>query len=110
MLPNQNTNLPIPIPSPSAKPVAQPKTLPHALSRAAKSGATELGGSDRLGIALGVYGAAMEKVHVPLSSDGLMKADRWIRSATRASPRMLLFPTGSSLRGPPLCPPPLVWR
>ena len=58
----QNTNLPIPIPSEKPKGPIAPKTLPHAISRAAKSGATELGAEDRLGMALGVYGAAMEKV------------------------------------------------
>ncbi|CAD6565670.1 MAG: hypothetical protein TREMPRED_001632 [Tremellales sp. Tagirdzhanova-0007] len=74
----KNTNLPIPIPLPSATPVAQPKTLPHALSRAAKAGATELGASDRLGIALGVYGAAMEKVgDARLSQDALI-SDRFL--------------------------------
>ncbi|TYJ51856.1 hypothetical protein B9479_007548 [Cryptococcus floricola] len=57
----KGTNLPIPIPNPTAPPPHQPKTLPHALSRAAKSGATELG-DDRLGVNLGIYGAAMEKV------------------------------------------------
>lgn len=58
----QNTNLPIPIPSPTASTPHQPKTLSHALSRAAKSGATELGAEDRLGVSLGIYGAALEKV------------------------------------------------
>ncbi|WVQ70926.1 hypothetical protein IAR50_000451 [Cryptococcus sp. DSM 104548] len=57
----KGTNLPIPIPSPTAPTPHQPKTLSHALSRAAKSGATELG-DDRLGVNLGIYGAAMEKV------------------------------------------------
>lgn len=58
----QNTNLPIPIPSPTAATPHEPKTLPHAVSRAAKSGATQLGAEDRLGVALGIYGAALEKV------------------------------------------------
>ncbi|KAK8865921.1 hypothetical protein IAR55_001069 [Kwoniella newhampshirensis] len=74
----KNTNLPIPIPSPTPGETHQPKTLPHAISRAAKSGATELGASDRLGIALGVYGAAMEKVgDARISQDGLI-ADRFV--------------------------------
>ncbi|WWD17892.1 hypothetical protein CI109_102337 [Kwoniella shandongensis] len=74
----KNTNLPIPIPSPTAGEIHQPKTLPHALSRAAKSGATELGASDRLGIALGVYGAALEKVgDARVSQDGLI-VDRFV--------------------------------
>ncbi|WVQ85374.1 hypothetical protein IAT38_007539 [Cryptococcus sp. DSM 104549] len=74
----KNTNLPIPIPSPTAPPPHQPKTLPHAISRAAKSGATELGASDRLGVALGIYGAAMEKVgDARLSQDQLI-ADRFV--------------------------------
>ncbi|OWZ54172.1 cytoplasmic protein [Cryptococcus neoformans c45] len=58
----KNTNLPIPIPSPTASTPHQPKTLSHALSRAAKSGATELGAEDRLGVSLGIYGAALEKI------------------------------------------------
>lgn len=58
----QNTNLPIPIPAQGAKPPHQPKTLPHALGRAAKNGATDLGSGDRFGTALAVYGTAMEKV------------------------------------------------
>jgi hypothetical protein len=40
----------------------QPKTMAHAFSRAAKEGAVALGNDDRLGISLGVYGDAMEKV------------------------------------------------
>lgn len=58
----KNTNLPIPIPAEKAKGTAQPKTLPHALSRAALAGATELGAEDRLGAALGTYAQAMDKV------------------------------------------------
>ncbi|WWC86243.1 uncharacterized protein L201_001116 [Kwoniella dendrophila CBS 6074] len=74
----KNTNLPIPIPSPTAQTPHQPKTLPHAISRAAKSGATELGPDDRLSIALGVYGAAMEKVgDARLAQDNLI-ADRFV--------------------------------
>ncbi|OCF33346.1 cytoplasmic protein [Kwoniella heveanensis CBS 569] len=74
----KNTNLPIPIPSPTAEAPHQPKTLPHAISRASKAGATELGASDRLGIALGVYGAAMEKVgDARLSQDNVI-AERFV--------------------------------
>ncbi|WRT64137.1 uncharacterized protein IL334_001066 [Kwoniella shivajii] len=74
----KNTNLPIPIPSPTAQTPHQPKTLPHALSRASKAGATELGPDDRLSIALGVYGAAMEKVgDARLSQDNLI-VDRFV--------------------------------
>ncbi|KAI9635300.1 putative cytoplasm protein [Dioszegia hungarica] len=58
----KNTSLPIPVPAQPSQGPPQPKTLPHAISRAAKSGATELGAGDRLGTALGVYGNAMEKV------------------------------------------------
>lgn len=58
----KNTSLPIPIPAEKSKGPIAPKTLPHALSRAAKSGATELGNDDRLGVALGTYAVAMEKV------------------------------------------------
>ncbi|KAK4686282.1 hypothetical protein P7C73_g3846, partial [Tremellales sp. Uapishka_1] len=74
----KNTNLPIPIPSNTAAPVVPPKTLPHAISRAAKAGATQLGADDRLGLALGVYGAAMEKVgDARLSQDALIQ-DRFL--------------------------------
>ncbi|KAK1926821.1 putative cytoplasm protein [Papiliotrema laurentii] len=74
----KNTNLPIPIPSPTAPAPHQPKTLPHALSRAAKSGATELGADDRLGVALGVYGAAMEKVGDARVAQDNIIADRFV--------------------------------
>ena len=52
----------MPVPAEKAKQPHQPKTLPHAISRAAKAGAVELGAGDKLGTALGVYGSAMEKV------------------------------------------------
>jgi len=58
----QNTNLPIPIPAQGVEAPHQPKTLPHAIGRAAKNGATDLGSGDRFGTALAVYGTAMEKV------------------------------------------------
>lgn len=61
----KGTNLPAP--APATAPVAQHKTLPHALSRAANSAANTLsqvpgGQDDRLGHALGVYGGAWEKI------------------------------------------------
>jgi len=59
---SQNTNLPIPIPAQGVETPHQPKTLPHAIGRAAKNGATDLGSGDRFGTALAVYGTAMEKV------------------------------------------------
>ncbi|KAL7419502.1 BAR domain-containing protein [Cryptotrichosporon argae] len=74
----KNTNLPIPIPSPAARAPPAPKTLPHAISRASKTGATELGADDKLGLALGIYGAAMEKVgDARLAQDQLI-AERFV--------------------------------
>lgn len=54
----------LPLPQPGQAPVAQPKTLPHALSRAAASATVELGEGDRLGTALSQYSLAMGKVCV----------------------------------------------
>jgi hypothetical protein len=52
------------LPAPAVTPVAprQPKTLPHALSRAASAGSAELGPDFRLGKALEHYAAALDKV------------------------------------------------
>lgn len=47
---------------PGATPPAPPKTLPHALSRAAKAGALNVGLEERLGKTLNTYAEAMEKV------------------------------------------------
>jgi hypothetical protein len=57
---------------PSATPPPPPKTLPHALSRAAKAGALNVGLEDRLGKTLSTYADAMEKVRrlSPGHSDG----------------------------------------
>nr|ODN93104.1 cytoplasmic protein [Cryptococcus depauperatus CBS 7841] len=74
----KGTNLPIPIPSPTAPAPHQPKTLAHALSRAAKSGATELGDTDRLGVSLGIYGAALEKVGDARISQDQLIAERFV--------------------------------
>lgn len=52
----------IPAPSVTAPPKHVPKTLPHALSRAATSGAAALGPDIRLGKALQLYGGALDKV------------------------------------------------
>lgn len=57
----KNTSVPIPIPA-EKQTEHLPKTLPHALSRAALSGAAELGAEERLGAALGTYAAATQKV------------------------------------------------
>ena len=54
----------LPLPQPGQAPVAQPKTLPHALSRAAASATVELGEGDRLGTALSQYSLAMGKVRL----------------------------------------------
>ncbi|KAI0300063.1 BAR domain-containing family protein [Multifurca ochricompacta] len=61
----KGTNLPAP--SPAAAPVAQHKTLPHALGRAASTAASTLvgapgGNDDRLGQALAEYAGAWEKI------------------------------------------------
>jgi hypothetical protein len=56
----QGTSLPLP--TPGSAPVPQPKTLPHALSRAAASATVDLGEGDRLGTALSQYSLAMGKV------------------------------------------------
>ncbi|KIM64494.1 hypothetical protein SCLCIDRAFT_1213320 [Scleroderma citrinum Foug A] len=61
----KGTNLPVP--SPTAPPVAQHKTLPHALCRASTTAANALqsvpgGNSDKLGRALTIYAGAMGKV------------------------------------------------
>lgn len=61
----KGTNLPVP--SPTAPPVAQHKTLPHALCRASTTAANALqsvpgGNSDKLGKALTIYAGAMGKV------------------------------------------------
>ncbi|EIW72601.1 cytoplasmic protein [Tremella mesenterica] len=74
----KNSNLPIPGTHVAPKGPQPPKTLAHAQSRAAKAGAAELGADDRLGVALGVYGVAMEKVgDARLAQDNLI-ADRFI--------------------------------
>ncbi|KAG8760420.1 hypothetical protein FRC14_003117 [Serendipita sp. 396] len=56
----KDTSIPAPSVTPAAKPL--PKTLPHAISRAALAGASSLGPDIRLGKALDLYGNAMEKV------------------------------------------------
>ena len=56
----KGTNIPTPAVAPAAK--VQAKTLPHALSRAALSGASTLGPDIRLGKALDLYGNALAKV------------------------------------------------
>lgn len=56
----KGTNIPTPAVAPLPK--AQPKTLPHALSRAALAGASSLGPDIRLGKALELYGNSLAKV------------------------------------------------
>jgi len=63
----KGTNLPVPVPSaPAAPPVAQHKTLPHALVRAAHMAATATGGAgeepSRLNRSLTYYATAWEKI------------------------------------------------
>jgi len=78
----KNTNLPIPLPAKTSSAPLPPKTLPHALSRAAKAGAKEIdatsGPGDRLGVALGVYGAAMEKVGDARINQDQMIVDKFL--------------------------------
>ncbi|KAJ9124809.1 hypothetical protein QFC24_003178 [Naganishia onofrii] len=58
-----NANLPFPIApaTPATSQPTPPKTLPHALSRAAREGALHVGTEERLGKALDTYATAMEK-------------------------------------------------
>ncbi|KAJ9116306.1 hypothetical protein QFC22_004746 [Naganishia vaughanmartiniae] len=60
----KNANLPFPIApaTPATNQPTPPKTLPHALSRAAREGALHVGTEERLGKALDTYATAMEKV------------------------------------------------
>ncbi|BEJ14668.1 hypothetical protein CspHIS471_0404350 [Cutaneotrichosporon sp. HIS471] len=55
-------NSPLPVPAEKAPVEHLPKTLPHALSRAAAAGAGQLTSEDRLGAALGTYAVAEQKV------------------------------------------------
>jgi len=56
----KGTNLPVPNVAPAAPTL--PKTLPHAIARAAASGAADLGPNDRLGKALHEYSGAFGKI------------------------------------------------
>ncbi|BEI83848.1 hypothetical protein CcaverHIS002_0404520 [Cutaneotrichosporon cavernicola] len=55
-------NSPLPVPAEKAPVEHLPKTLPHALSRAAAAGAGQLTSEDRLGAALGTYAVAEQKI------------------------------------------------
>ena len=55
----KNVNIPIPQ---STAPVPQPKTLSHALSRAAATSALEIGENDHLGNALTKFALAHDKI------------------------------------------------
>ncbi|GMK58665.1 hypothetical protein CspeluHIS016_0601070 [Cutaneotrichosporon spelunceum] len=55
-------NTPLPVPAEKAPAEHLPKTLPHALSRAAAAGASQLTAEDRLGAALGTYSIAEQKI------------------------------------------------
>ncbi len=92
----QNSNLPIPIPAQKHAAPIPPKTLPHALSRAAKQGAATLAAADagvsvgvgaRLGTALTAYGGAMERVGDARLSQDQMIQDKFLTpwQATLAS-------------------------
>jgi hypothetical protein len=78
---NQNTSLPIPLPAKPTDAPVPPKTLPHAFSRAAKSGAAQIaaaeggvsvGVGEKLGKALTTYGDAMEKVRSCVCEGGVI--------------------------------------
>jgi len=56
----KGTSLPVPAVSPVTP--QQPKTLPHAMGRAAAAGAMSIGENDRLGKALKEYALAFEKI------------------------------------------------
>jgi len=56
----KGTNLPVPAVTPATP--QQPKTLPHALGRAAASSSIAIGPDARLGKALKEYALAFEKV------------------------------------------------
>ncbi|KAI5449021.1 BAR domain-containing protein [Naganishia albida] len=60
----KNANLPFPIAPahPAKEQPVPPKTLPHAMSRAARQGALHIGTEEKLGKALETYATAMEKV------------------------------------------------
>ncbi|KAF8580402.1 hypothetical protein K439DRAFT_1662808 [Ramaria rubella] len=74
-----NTNLKgtnLPLPQPTAQPEHPHKTLPHALARAAASGAATVGNDDRLGKALAEYASGQEKI-----GTARLEQDAHIRSA-----------------------------
>lgn len=52
----------LPVPAATAPPPQQPKTLPHAITRAATSAANSLGPNERLGKGLAVYAGAFQKI------------------------------------------------
>lgn len=62
----KGTNIPAPSVAPAPK--VLPKTLPHALSRAAIAGSSSLGPDLRLSKALHLYGGAFEKVKIRVST------------------------------------------
>ncbi|KLT43590.1 hypothetical protein CC85DRAFT_307504 [Cutaneotrichosporon oleaginosum] len=71
----KNTPIPVPVEKPTEH---LPKTLPHALSRAAAAGATQLTAEDRLGAALGTYAVATEKVGEARLTQDQMIAERFV--------------------------------
>jgi hypothetical protein len=82
---------------PGSVPPAPPKTLPHALSRAAKAGALNVGLEDRLGKTLNTYAEAMEKaslgfrpescIYRAWADSGCLWDDTGRRCSTAARPR-----------------------
>ena len=82
---------------PGSTPPAPPKTLPHALSRAAKAGALNVGLEDRLGKTLNTYSEAMEKasldstpescIYRARADSGCLWDDTGRRCSTAARPR-----------------------
>lgn len=74
----KNTALAGAVPAEKPKSPHPPKTLPHAISRAAKTGADELGADDRLGNALNTYGVALEKVGDARIAQDQLIAERFV--------------------------------
>jgi len=52
----------LPVPTPNQPAPQQPKTLPHAINRAATNAANALGPNERLGKGLAVYAGAFQKI------------------------------------------------
>lgn len=100
----KNVKLPGPLSpaatEPSAAAPAPPKTLPHALSRAAKAGSAHIGLSDKLGKSLNTYGDAMEKVGDARVQQDHVIVDKFLTpwQATLSSSIMLAMKARANVR------------